>query len=118
MTPLEIVLIIILIAVTLFLVYYFFRGSTGNLAISRPVESRVDEYLDRKFDQMIEEWSLVRKPQLQKFKDERNDLLDHDEERIQKLKEYEAEMKKNLTELEGRLDTLENTLEIKKSGKC
>ena len=115
MTPLEIVLIIILIAVTLFLVYYFFRGSTGNLAISRPVESRVDEYLDRKFDQMIEEWSLIRKPHLQKFKDERNDLLDHDEERIQKLKEYEAEMKKNLTELEGRLDTLENSLETKES---
>lgn len=107
MTFLEIFLIIILIAVTLFLVYYFFRGSTGNIAITRPVESRVDEYLDRKFDHIIEEWSLVRKPQLQKFKDERSDLLDHDEERIQKLKEYEAEMKKNLIELEIRVNSLE-----------
>ena len=115
MTPLEIVLIIILIVVTLFLVYYFFRGSTGDITITRPIESRVDEYLDRKFDQRIEEWSLVRLPQLQKFKDERNGLLDHDEERIRKLKEYEVEMKKNLTELEGRLDVLGNTITLKET---
>lgn len=114
MTILEIFLIIILITVTLFLVYYFFRGSTGTIAITRPVESRVDEYLDRKFDHIIEEWSLVRKPQLQKFKDERDDLLDHDEERIQILKEYEVEIKKNLTELEIRVNSLEKYPGIEK----
>ncbi|MFH0967186.1 MAG: hypothetical protein V1862_05845 [Methanobacteriota archaeon] len=94
----------------IYLVYYFFRGSTGKLSLSRPVESRIDEYLDRRFEHLIEEWSLVRRPRLQKFKDDRNEALDLDEARIQMLRTFENEMKTNLTELEGRLNALENTL--------
>jgi hypothetical protein len=110
MTIIEMLLIIIAVLVISYLVYYFFRGSTGRITISRPVESRIDEYLDRRFEHLIEEWSLVRRPQLQKFKDDRNATLDHDEARIQMLKVFENEMKTNLTELEGRLNALEDSL--------
>lgn len=117
MTLLEMLLLIILAVVIIYLVYYFLRGSTGRIAISRPVESRIDEYLDRRFERIIEEWSLVRKPGLQKFKDERSDVLDHDEERIRMLKAFETDMKTNLTDLEERLNGLENSLATKESGK-
>lgn len=115
MTPIEILLIIVLAIVVLFLVYFFLRGSTGRVSISRPVESRVDEYLDRKFERMIEEWSLVRRPALQAFKRERNEVLDRDEQRIHDLKQIESEMNATLQELEGRLNALEETLGSKES---
>ena len=52
-----IILVLILCAV-IFLVYYFFRGAKGNISLTRPVESRVDEYLDRRFQSMVDEWEL------------------------------------------------------------
>ena len=115
MTTIEMLLIFILAILVIFLVYYFLRGSTGKVSLSRPVESRVDEYLDRKFERIIEEWSLVRRPKLQKFKDERNEALDRDEERIQMLKTFENEMKTSITELEERLNALEDSLAAKES---
>lgn len=115
MTPIEIALIVVLAFIVLFLVYFFLRGSTGKVSLSRPVESRVDEYLDRRFERMIEEWSLVRRPALQSFKRERNEALDRDEQQIQNLKEFEHEMNATLQELEGRLNALEETLGSKES---
>ncbi len=115
MTIVEILLIIILAVLIIFLVYYFFRGSTGRLTLSRPVESRVDEYLDRRFEQIVDEWSLVRRPRLQRFKDERNRVLERDEENIAILKSFENEMKTTLSDLEDRLDALEDTLAAKDS---
>ena len=47
MTVLEAILVIIIIALIAFFLYYFFRGSGGQVSISRPMESRVDMYLDR-----------------------------------------------------------------------
>ena len=108
-------LIIILAILILFAVYYFFRGSGGKIALTRPVESRVDEYLDRKFERLVEEWSLVRRSGLAKFKDDRNQALDHDEEQIAVLKNYETEMKTTLSDLEGRLNALEDSLAAQKS---
>ena len=110
MTLIEILLILIVLIIVIYLVYYFFRGSTGKVSLSRPMESRIDEYLDRRFEHLIDEWSLVRRPRLQKFKDDRNVTLDHDEEKIQMLKAFENEMKTNLAELEGRLNALEDSL--------
>jgi len=83
--------------------------------LSRPVESRVDEYLDRRFEQIVDEWSLVRRPRLQRFKDERNRVLERDEENIAILKSFENEMKTTLSDLEDRLDALEDTLAAKDS---
>jgi hypothetical protein len=114
MTIPEILLIILIACVVIFLVYYFFRGSTGRMAITRPVESRVDEYLDRRFERIIEEWSLIRNPQLQKFKAEQSGTLDKDEEHIRVLKNFESDMKTNLSELEARLNALEDSLAVKK----
>jgi hypothetical protein len=117
MTPVEILLIVILAILIIFLVYYFFRGSGGRIALSRPVESRVDEYLDRKFERFVEEWSLVRRPVLNSFKDDRNSALDQDEKQIVTLKKFESEMKTTLDDLEGRLNALEDSLATKKSDK-
>jgi len=115
MTPVEILVIVILAILIIFLVYYFFRGSGGRIALSRPVESRIDEYLDRKFERFVEEWSLVRRPVLNTFKDDRNAALDHDEEQIVMLKSFESEMKTTLDELEGRLNALEDSLAAEKT---
>ncbi|WP_319538584.1 hypothetical protein [uncultured Methanospirillum sp.] len=117
MTPIEILLIVILAILIIFLVYYFFRGSGGRVALSRPVESRIDEYLDRKFERFVEEWSLVRRPVLNAFKDDRNAALDRDEERIVTLKKFESEMKTTLDDLEGRLNALEDSLATEKTGR-
>jgi hypothetical protein len=117
MTLAEMLLIFILAVLVIFLVYYFLRGSTGRVSLSRPVESRVDEYLDRRFERIVEEWSLVRRPRLQKFKDERNEALDRDEERIEMLMTFESEMKTSLDELEDRLYALEDSLAAKKSSR-
>ena len=40
MTVLEAILVIIIIALIAFFLYYFFRGSGGQISISRPMESR------------------------------------------------------------------------------
>lgn len=117
MTLLEILLIILLVAILLYLIYYFLRGSTGKISLSRPVESRVDEYLDRKFEQMIEEWSLVRRTRLSRFTDEQNQVLNRDEARIAEMKQFESEMKVSLEELEERLDVLEKSLAAKESSR-
>lgn len=115
MTIVEMILILVLALLIIFLIFFFFRGSTGRISISRPVESRIDEYLDRRFERLIEEWSLVRKPGLQKFKGDRNLALDRDEERIQMLKGFETDMNATLNDLEGRLNALEDTLATKES---
>ena len=64
MDLLTFILLVLILCVILFLVYYFFRGAKGDIALTRPVESRVDEYLDRRFQSMVEEWQLVSRPKL------------------------------------------------------
>lgn len=107
MTTIEGLLVLILIGVIAFTLYYYFRGSTGRLDISRPLESRVDEYLDRKFDMLIEEWSLVHRSQAEQFRDEKMPLLAKDEERIAALKAFEKDFGEELTRLEERIEALE-----------
>jgi hypothetical protein len=114
MTLLEILLIILVIIIIVFILYWFFQGSSGRISWRRPVESRVDEYLDRRFAEIIDEWGVVRRPAARRFNDERNQALDTDESRISELKDYENEMNGTLTQLEARLDALEKTLDSKK----
>ena len=52
---------------------------------------------------------------MQKFVDQRNITLNNDEERIQKLKVFEADLLKNLAELENRVNILESSPELKES---
>ncbi|HNY89549.1 MAG TPA: hypothetical protein PKL35_07185 [Methanoregulaceae archaeon] len=107
MTPLEAVLIIIIVAILLFLIYYYWRGAKGEVSLARPVESRVDEYLDRRFELMIEEWSLVSRARLQSFRQSKDQVLLANEEKVASLKDFSETMESSLKTLEERLDALE-----------
>jgi hypothetical protein len=117
MDLLEFIILVLVLCVTIFLVYYFFRGAKGDISLARPVESRVDEYLDRRFQSMVEEWQLVSHPRLQKFKEQRNLELENNEARLAELKTYETGMQSTLVSLEARLDNLEKELAQKGSAK-
>ena len=110
-------LLVIILCAVIFLVYYFFRGAKGNLSLARPVESRVDEYLDRRFQSIVEEWELVSRPRLQTFKEQGIRQIEQDEARLAELKNYESGMQTTLVSLEARLDTLEKELATKGSAK-
>ena len=107
MTPLEAALIIIVVAILLFLIYYYWRGAKGKVSLSRPIESRVDEYLDRRFELMIEEWSLVSRAGLQSFRQSKDQVLLANEEKVASLKDFSDTMESSLKTLEERLDALE-----------
>jgi hypothetical protein len=115
MDLLEFVILIAILATVAFIVYWFLRGSSGKISITRPVESRVDEYLDRRFQNLIEEWQLVTQPKLAGFKDRHYPELVEDESRMAEVKRYESEMQEILQKLEGRLDALEKELAKKGS---
>jgi hypothetical protein len=117
MDLLTFVILVIILCVVLFFVYYFFRGARGNISLSRPVESRVDEYLDRRFQSMVEEWELVSHPRLASFKEQRTPEIEQDEARLLDLKNYESGMQTHLESLEARLDTLEKELARKDNSK-
>ena len=106
----EALLILVLIILVGFVIYYYFRGSSGRVDISHPMESRLDEYLDRRFDAMVEEWSLVRRPEAQKFRDEKLADLSQDEKRMAELKEFEKEFGEQMASMEERLETLEKQI--------
>ena len=110
MDVLEFIIIVIILCALIFLIYYFIRGAKGDISLARPVESRVDEYLDRRFQSMVEEWQLVSHPKLQQFKEQHYKEIENDEARLAELKKYEAEMQTNLVNLEARLDTVEKEL--------
>ncbi|MDD3574323.1 hypothetical protein [Methanospirillum sp.] len=114
MTLIEILLIILIILVILFMLFWFFQGTTGRISLRRPVESRVDEYLDRRFARLIEDYEVVRRPKLNRFKDERGTVLDTDAQKIAELKQFENEFTQNLSDLEARLDELEKSFDSKK----
>lgn len=107
MTIAEAFLALLLILMVGFIIYYYFRGSSGKMDISHPMESRLDEYLDRRFDAMVEEWSLIRRPEAQKFRDEKIADLSQDEKRMAELKEFEKQFGEHMASMEERLETLE-----------
>jgi len=114
---LEFLVIIIFVAAAFFLIYYYFRGAKGDLSVTRPVESRVDEYLDRRFENLVDEWELVNRPKLQRFKEQKSKELEQDEARITDLKKFELDLESSLTKLETRLDGIEKGLVQKGSAK-
>jgi hypothetical protein len=110
MTWLEALALILLVGILFFLIYYYFRGAKGNIELRRPMESRVDEYLDRRFESIIQEYSLVRTPQVQGFRQLNEPLLAETEGRAQALKQAEDELGATLDDLAKRLDTLEQKM--------
>jgi hypothetical protein len=113
----EFIILVLFIAAAFFLIYYYFRGAKGNLSVTRPVESRVDEYLDRRFESLVDEWELVNQPKLQRFKEQKSKELEQDEVRINDLKKFELDLESSLTNLETRLDAIEKGLAQKGSSK-
>ena len=107
MTTAEILLTIIIIALIAFILYYYFKGSAGHVSISRPMESRVDEYLDRHFEDMVDEWSLMDTYQVRTFREHNDPTLTYEENRMNSMKEFRHEMTDTLTGLEERLNVLE-----------
>ncbi len=114
MTLFEILLIILIVLIILFLLFWFFQGTTGRISLRRPVESRVDEYLDRRFAQLVEDYGVIRRPKLNRFKEERGSALENDAQKIAELKQFESEFSQNLSLLEARLDALERSFDSKK----
>jgi len=115
----EVLLVLIILALICFVVYYFLKGSTGRVAVTRPIESRIDEYLDRRFEDMVSEWSLTTKSKLNRFKHKETPRLETGEARVEELKKFESDMKITLDNLEERLNVLEKELDTEKkdSGK-
>jgi hypothetical protein len=107
MTPLEAALLVIIVAILLFVIYYYWKGAKGNVSLARPVESRVDEYLDRRFESMIDEWSLVSRAKLQSFRQSKDQILETNETKVTSLKDFSETMGDSLKQLEDRLDALE-----------
>ena len=110
MDSLTFILLVIVLCIILFLVYYFFKDAKGDLTVTSPVESRVDEYLDRRFQSMVEDWQLVTRTRLAKFQDQYLSGSEQEEARVAELKNYESGMKNTLSSLEARLDVLEKEL--------
>ncbi|MBU7043579.1 MAG: hypothetical protein HXS47_08310 [Theionarchaea archaeon] len=119
MNAAEVLLVLIILALICFVVYYFLKGSTGRVVVTRPIESRIDEYLDRRFEDMVSEWSLTTKSKLNRFKHKETPRLETGEARVEELKKFESDMKITLDNLEERLNVLEKELDTEKkdSGK-
>ena len=110
MTPLEFVLIVLLIVAVIFAIYFFFRGAKGKISLTRPMESRVDEYLDRRFESMVTEWALVRTPAVKRFKEQHEPVISENEAKVSELQGFEKEINNSLSRMEDRLDNLEKEL--------
>ncbi|MDD1645989.1 MAG: hypothetical protein LUP93_06755 [Methanomicrobiales archaeon] len=108
MTWLEFLALILLVGILFFLIYYYFRGAKGDISLRKPMESRIDEYLDRRFESIIQEYSLVRTSQIQGFKELNTPLLDESEARAHALEKAEADLSGTLDDLDRRLDALEH----------
>ncbi len=106
----EFIILVLIIGAAFFLIYYYFRGAKGDISLSRPVESRVDEYLDRRFESLVQEWELVDHAKLQKFKEQNSKELELDEARLADLKKFELDLENSLIQLESRLDSVEKRL--------
>jgi hypothetical protein len=106
----EFIILVLFIGAAFFLIYYYFRGAKGDISLTHPVESRVDEYLDRRFESLVEEWELVDHVKLQKFKEQKSGELEQDEARLADLKKFEMDLENSLIQLESRLDGIEKGL--------
>ena len=104
------ILLVLILCAVIFLVYYFLKGQKGDISLSSPVESRVDEYLDRRFESMVQEWELVSHSRLKKFQEEKDPAIAQEEARIAELKSSQAGMQTSLSSLEARIDALEKEL--------
>lgn len=112
----EALLILIILAFVLFVLYYLLKGSTGRVVVTRPIESRIDEYLDQRFEDMVREWSLTTKSKLNRFERKEIPRLETNEARVAELKKFGTDMNLTLDNLEERINVLEKELVVEKKG--
>lgn len=117
MTLIEFVLSLIIILLVIFIIYWYLAGSRGTVSFRRPVESRVDEYLDLKFEQMMKEWSLVNQSGLKRYRSEREGTLSEYESSLGRLSESEAGLEEQIRQLEDRLNELDQTARKEKGSR-
>lgn len=117
MTAAEVLLVLIVLGIVFFVLYYLLKGSTGRVVVTRPIESRIDEYLDQRFEDLVKEWSLITKSRLRRFERTKSPVLTEDETKVQGLKAFGKDMKATLDNLEERLDALEKELATSEKGK-
>ncbi len=117
MTGIEVFLLLILLGILFFVAYYLLKGSAGRIEVTRPIESRIDEYLDQRFEDLIREWSLTTRPKLRRFERTNLPVLGEDEGKAAELKSFEETMKATLSNLEERLDALEREIAQSEKGK-
>jgi len=110
MTILETILAILLIVVIVIAIYFYFKGSRGKLSITSPVESRVDEYLDRRFESLVTEWALIRTPTVTLFKSQNEPVLEQNDAKVSEIQTFEREISSTLSRMEDRLELLEKEL--------
>ena len=75
MTAAEVLLFLIILGIVFVIVYYFLRGSSGRVELTRPIESRIDEYLDQRFETLMAEWRLVSRSRVRRFESENTPQL-------------------------------------------
>ena len=117
MDLLEFIIILVILGAIIYILYYFLHGAKGKISLTRPVESRVDEYLDRRFQSIVEEWQLVTQTRLHGFKQKEYKELKKDEAQLENLKKFESKTLNNLQAMEARLDTVEKELAQKRASK-
>ncbi|KYK34994.1 MAG: hypothetical protein HXS46_01715 [Theionarchaea archaeon] len=110
MTAAEVLLVLVVVGILFLVLYYLLKDTTGRVVVTRPIESRIDEYLDQRFEDLVTEWSLVTRSRLRRFKRDTSPVLSEDETKAAELKVFSTEMKANLDNLEERLDVLEKDL--------
>ncbi len=72
----------------------------------RMLDRRVEKYLDKHFDEYIEEFGLLKEIDLKVYEEE----VDQCEEDVDDLKEFQKDMKDEIEVLEKRLDRIEKEL--------
>lgn len=70
------------------------------------LDRRIEKYLDRHFDEYIEEFGLVREAHLQIYEEK----LDRCEDDIEELKDFQKDVKDEISLFEKRLDRIEKEL--------
>ncbi|WML67506.1 MAG: hypothetical protein METHP_01039 [Methanoregula sp. SKADARSKE-2] len=114
---LEFIVILVVLGAIFYVIYYFLHRAQGKISLTRPVESRVDEYLDRRFQSIVEEWQLVTQTGLQEFRQKGYKELEQDEARLESLKKFESSALDSLQTMEARLDAVEKELAQKRASK-
>jgi hypothetical protein len=112
----EALLILIILALILFVLYYLLKGSSGRVVVTRPIESRIDAYLDQRFEDMVREWSLTTKSKLNRFERKEIPRLETNEAHVIELKKFGTDMTLTLDNLEERINVLEKELVVEKKG--